>query len=108
MGEDHGKNSMWRSRLDCNETTWVADPVGLDKGEVWIQWDFPSMKTITAVQTRGRPNRDEWVTGYHLQYSTSTALDDHHDWKLRPGHHAAKHHQCSIRCHACTAGRRRD
>jgi hypothetical protein len=79
--EDHGKNSMWRSRLDCNETTWVADPVGLDKGEVWIQWDFQSMKTITAVQTRGRPNRDEWVTGYHLQYSTSTALDDHHDWK---------------------------
>lgn len=55
---EHGFGQMWRSRLDCDDSCWVAsdsDP------NPYIQWRFPSCREIRAVATKGRPDTACWA-----------------------------------------------
>jgi hypothetical protein len=60
----HGKGEMWRSRIDGTHNAWCA---GKNDRDQWIQWDFGVPTWITAIQTQGRSNHDQWVTSYKLE-----------------------------------------
>jgi hypothetical protein len=75
---DHGKGTMWRTRIDHNGTAWCANEAETNQG---LLWDFSNAKLVTQVTTKGRANRDQWVTSYALYYKT-----DHQGWKLHPTH----------------------
>ncbi len=57
---EHGFGQMWRSRLDCEDSCWVASDS--DKNPyIYIQWRFPSCREIRAVATKGRPDTACWA-----------------------------------------------
>ena len=48
-------------------------------GNPWLQIDLGGLyATVTAVATQGRHDKDEWVTGYMLQYSNETLNFQHY------------------------------
>lgn len=70
---EHGFGQMWRSRLDCDDSCWVAsdsDP------NPYIQWRFPSCREIRAVATKGRPDTACWVTSFRIKYLEEEIEDD--------------------------------
>ena len=55
---EHGFGQMWRSRLDNDQSCWIAS----DKDEnPWLQWRFPSRREIRAIATKGNPNAAFWA-----------------------------------------------
>mmetsp|Transcript_53771 Transcript_53771/g.96325 ORF Transcript_53771/g.96325 Transcript_53771/m.96325 type:complete len:988 (-) Transcript_53771:151-3114(-) len=82
---DHGKDQMWRSRLDWEDgPCWVGDP---KDDSPYIQWEFPGMRTVTAVATKGRPDTASWVEKFRISYSEYRSEDkvpagkEEEEWK---------------------------
>jgi hypothetical protein len=57
------------ARLHLN-TAWSAKT---DNRKEWLQVDVGMISSITAIATQGRPNADDWVSRYQLQYSSDLA-----------------------------------
>lgn len=74
----YGRDSMWRSRLDCVETCWVGEDEQ-DEQDSWIQWEFPNLRSITALVTMGRPDADCWVKEFELLYTSMPSESDDSD-----------------------------
>lgn len=76
----HGNGEMYRSRIDCNESSWTAES---GDPEPYIQWDFGTPKQIQQIQTKGNFEKEEWVTEYRLSFSPDgdswTMLDKAYD-----------------------------
>lgn len=70
---EHGFGQMWRSRLDSDESCWIASDT--DKNP-WLQWRFPSRREIRAVATKGNPNAAFWVTSFKIRYWEDEIEDD--------------------------------
>jgi hypothetical protein len=61
---DHGKGQSFRSRIGYPHTSWCVND---NNNQQYIEWDFGIPKWITAIQTQGRANSDQWVTFYKLK-----------------------------------------
>jgi hypothetical protein len=76
--KNYGQGAMYRSRLNYRHTSWCA---GKNDDKQWIEYDLGEPKWITAIQTQGRANTDQWVTFYKLDCKE----DETSDWKPFPG-----------------------
>lgn len=70
---EHGFGQMWRSRLDSDESCWIASE---EEENPWLQWRFPSRREIRAVATKGNPNAKFWVTSFKIRYLEDELEDD--------------------------------
>ncbi len=65
---DHGARNARLNQLSQSDRigAWSAE---MDDTEQWIQVNLTDGKLVRGVMTQGRPDCDEWVTEYTVQYS---------------------------------------
>ena len=57
----------YQGNSSIGELTWVSHYKDVNQ---WIQVDFGIMQSVSGTVIQGRPNYDQWVTKYNVQYST--------------------------------------